>query len=177
MTLVYGCTARVTRFVAGLIPACRARGFPDESTAIGVERNGELVGGFVFSHWSPEAATIEVSFAGVGRRWLSRAVLHAAFSYVFDQLGCQMAVARTPAGLAHAVRICRAYGFRQVQIARLFGRNEDGIISTLTAEDWRANGFHKENAHEAALYSTPGVLRLLNGEIQSGHPEGTCENS
>lgn len=146
MKLVIGHDEIVARFVDALIPFGRGRGF-GECSAIGVDRDGELIGGFVFHDWSPEAGVVEISFAGIDRRWLTRLVLYGAFSYVFDQLGCQMACSRTPASLRHAARICRAYGFRQVTVPRLFGRNEDGIISTLTVEDWRANGFHKENAH------------------------------
>lgn len=145
MRLVYGANEPVARFVASLIPHCRERGF-GECVAIGVERNGQLVGGFVFNEWSPEFGVIELSFAGTHRRWLTRPVLYGMFSYVFNELGCQMACSRTPASLRHAVRICRAYGFKQVTVPRLFGRDDDGIISTLTVEDWRRNGFHRENA-------------------------------
>lgn len=146
MRPVYGQDEAVAALVASLIPAA-ARGFGEAFTAIGVDHGGDLVGGFVFTGWAPEAGTIEISYAGIDRRWLTRRTLYAAFSYVFDGIGCQMAVARTPASLKHGVRIARAYGFKQVTIPRLFGRDEDGIISTLTVEDWRANGFHKENAH------------------------------
>jgi hypothetical protein len=146
MRLVYGCNEPVARFVASLIPHCRERGF-GECTAIGVADADRLVGGFVFSDWSPEAGVIELSFAGIDKRWLTRPVLYGMFSYVFDEIGCQMACSRTPASLGHAVRICKAYGFKQVTIPRLFGRGENGIVSTLTVEDWRSNGFHKENAH------------------------------
>lgn len=146
MRPVYGQDEAVARLVASLIPAA-ARGFGVDFTAIGVDHGGGLVGGFVFAGWSPEAGTIEISYAGIDRRWLTRPVLYAAFSYVFDGIGCQMAIARTPASLKHGVRIVRAYGFEQVNIPRLFGRHEDGIVSTLTAEAWRSNGFHKENAH------------------------------
>lgn len=146
MRPVYGQDEAVAKLVASLIPAA-ARGFGADFTAIGVDHVGELVGGFVFTGWTPEAGTIEISYAGTDRRWLTRGTLYAAFSYVFDGVGCQMAIARTPAGLKHAVRIARAYGFEQVVIPRLFGRHEDGIISTLTAEAWRMNGFHKENSH------------------------------
>lgn len=146
MRPVYGQDEAVARFVASLIPAA-ARGFGVNFTAMGVDHDGLLVGGFVFTNWSPEAGTIEISYAGTDRRWLTRAVLYAAFSYVFDGIGCQMAIAQTPARLRHAVRIARAYGFKQVTIPRLFGPGEDGIISTLAAEDWRANGFHKEHRH------------------------------
>lgn len=151
MRLIYGCDEAVSRFVAANISWVGARGF-GECTAIGVAHADQLgdclVGGFVFNEWSPEFGVIEVSFAGIDKRWLTRAVLYGMFSYVFDDIGCQMACSRTPVGLRHAVRICQAYGFKQVTVPRLFGRDQDGIISTLTAEDWRANGFHKENADE-----------------------------
>lgn len=146
MRPVYGHDDVVARLVARLIPDA-VRGFGDNFTAIGVDHGGELVGGFIFHNWSPEAGVIEISYAGTDRRWLTRRTLHAAFSYVFDGIGCQMAVARTPASLKHGVRIARAYGFKQVTVPRLFGRDEDGIVSTLTVEDWRVNGFHKENSH------------------------------
>lgn len=145
MRPIYGQDQAVATLVASLIPHVAPYGFGGNFTAIGVDHDGELVGGFIFSHWSPEAGTIEISYAGTNRRWLTRRTLYAAFSYVFDGIGCQMAIARTPARLKHAVRIVHAYGFKQLTIPRLFGRHEDGIVSTLTAEDWRANGFHKEN--------------------------------
>ena len=144
MRLVVGHDDVVARFVASLIPFEPGLDFGD-CTALGVDNDGMLVGGFVFNNWSREAGVIELSFAGIDRRWLSRPILYVVFSYAFDQLGCQMVCSRTPARLKRAARIARAYGFRQVTIPRLFGRTEDGIISTLTAEDWRANGFHKEN--------------------------------
>lgn len=147
MRPVYGQDEVVAKLVASLIPHVARHGFGGDFTGIGVDHDGELVGGFIFSHWSPEAGTIEISYAGTNRRWLTRPVLFGAFSYVFDGIGCQMAIARTPASHAHGVRIARAYGFRQIMIPRLFGRIEDGIISTLTAEDWRSNGFHKEHRH------------------------------
>lgn len=146
MKLVYGANEAVAAFVARLIDDCERADFGD-CTAIGVADAGRLVGGFVFHNYQPRAGVVEVSFAGTKKRWLTRGILHAAFSYVFDEVQCQLAVARTPASLAAALRIARAYGFAQVRVPRLFGRHEDGIISTLTAEAWRSNGFHKENAH------------------------------
>ena len=146
MRPVYGSNEAVAMLVAALIEDCDREDFGD-CTAIGVADGADLVGGFVFHNYNPMSGVVEVSFAGRNRRWLTRPVLYAAFSYVFDQLGCQLAVARAPARLKHAARITEAYGFEQVKVPRLFGRYEDGIISTLTAEAWRANGFHKEHIH------------------------------
>jgi RimJ/RimL family protein N-acetyltransferase len=144
--LVYGADEAVAHLVARLIEGCERADFGG-CTAIGVADGDALLGVFVFHNYNRATGVMEVSFAGLGTRWLTRRLLHAAFSYVFDELACQLAVARTPASLATALRIARAYGFRQVRVPRLFGRGEDGIISTLTAEAWRSNGFHKENAH------------------------------
>jgi RimJ/RimL family protein N-acetyltransferase len=142
--LIVGHDDIVQRFVSSLIPF--EEGDFGACTALGVDRAGELIGGFVFNNWSPQARVIELSFAGIDRRWLTRPILYAVFSYAFDQVGCQMVCSRTPASLQQAARIARAYGFKQVTVPRLFGRHDDGIISTLTVEDWRANGFHKENS-------------------------------
>lgn len=144
--LIYGQNKEVARFVANLIPFCRERGF-GEATAIGVADGDRLIGGFVFHDYAPEFGVIELSFAGTTRRWLTRPILYGVFAYVFLELGCQLACSRTPASLTHALRMTKAYGFKQTRVPRLFGRDEDGIISTLTIEDWRDNGFHKENAN------------------------------
>lgn len=143
MRLVIGQDRIVAKLVSSLITF--EPGDFAESTAIGVDRDGRLIGGFVFTNWSPEAGVIEVSFGGIEPHWLSRQVLYGVFSYAFDQIGCQMVCSRTPASLKSAARIAKAYGFKQVTVPRLFGRHEDGIISTLTVEDWRANGYHKEH--------------------------------
>ncbi len=146
MRLIYGNDETVAAFVASRIPLCAVRGF-NQCTAIGVARDERIVGGFVFHDYAPECDVIEMSFASSDRRWLTRSILYHVFSYVFDDLGCQMACARTPAGRGPVLRMARAYGFKQVRVPRLFGRREDGVISTLTVEDWKSNGFHKENAH------------------------------
>jgi RimJ/RimL family protein N-acetyltransferase len=146
MRPIYGHNDAVAHLVASLIDGCDRSDFGD-CTAIGVAEDERLIGGFVFHNYNPVTGVMEISFAGMSRRWLTREIIYAVFSYLFDQLGCQMAISRTPAGMKHALRMTRSYGFSQVTIPRLFGRNEDGIISTLTEEAWRANGFHKENIH------------------------------
>ncbi|WP_162914452.1 N-acetyltransferase [Taklimakanibacter lacteus] len=148
MRLIHGNDDTVAAFVASRIPFCAARGF-GPNRAIGVARGDQVVGGFVFHDYAPEFGVIEMSFASADRRWLTRPVLYHVFSYVFDGIGCQMACSRTPASHLSALRITRAYGFRQVTVPRLFGCREDGVISTLTAEDWKSNGFHRSRSLQA----------------------------
>jgi RimJ/RimL family protein N-acetyltransferase len=112
-----------------------ARGF-DEYAALGF--GDPLVAGFVFHNWNPEAGVIELSAASTSRRWLTRDRLRAVFGYPFDQLGCQLCIARISADNATARRIWKSLGADEFVIPRLRGRNEDEAIATLTVEAWRA---------------------------------------
>ncbi len=112
-----------------------ARGF-GEYAALGF--GDPLVAGFVFHNWNPEAGTIEVSGASLRRNWATKDVVKAIFAYPFDQLGCQMVVARHSAGNARVRRIWKSLGADEFVIPRLRGRNEDEAIATLTVEAWRA---------------------------------------
>ncbi len=134
MTPVYGRTADVAAFVAANIPGCE-RGFGN-CTAIGF--GDPLVAGVVYHNWNPEGGVIELSSASIRRDWLTKANLKAIFGYPFDQLGCQMCVARISEHNARARRIWRALGATEHVIPRLRGRHEAEVIATLTDEAWRA---------------------------------------
>ncbi len=142
---VDGVVARwVSRHIAG-----GHRGF-NASTAIGIVDDGELVAGVVYHDYNPEAGIIEISAASTTKRWLTRPVLSTLFSYPFDGVGCQMVVMRTEKGNRQdngrgMERLSKAYGFTQIEIPRLYGRNRHGIVHCLTEEAWRSNGFHPEN--------------------------------
>lgn len=134
----------IRRFIEYHIPRCRERGLPDGGAAIGVVNDDEeLIGGIYYHDFDPDAGTIEISSAATDRRWLTRSTLKVLFTYPFEGLGCQMVAARHSAKDKALARMFRAYGFKQVTIPRLFGRDEDGILSTLTDDAWRSNGFHK----------------------------------
>jgi hypothetical protein len=150
LNLVYGFNDEVRKFVSSLIPACQERGLPEESTAIGVANGDVLVGGFVYHNYDPDAGVIELSCASLSKRWFTRPVLYNLFAYPFLQIGCQMVCSRVSVKNAGLVRQKLAYGFTSHRIERLFGRDEDGIIFTLTKEQWMNNGFHKEFANGQA---------------------------
>lgn len=120
---------------------------PDNGQAIGVvdEKAKRLIGGIYYHDYDPEAGVIEMSAAAIDKRWLTRKTLYGLFAYPFIGLGCQLVAARHSANDTALARVFRAYGFHQVVIPRLFGRDEDAIISTLTKEAWLANKFHKHH--------------------------------
>lgn len=137
MRLLYGHDKTVADFVAAHIPGC-ARGF-SACRAIGVlNSTGTLVAGVVYHDWNPEAGVIELSCAAMTPRWLTRSILRVIFAYPF-QIGCQMAVFRVSERNTRLHRQFDALGLRRHAIPRLYGRNEDGIVFTLTDDDWRAS--------------------------------------
>lgn len=79
------------------------------------------------------------------------------FTYPFLGIGCQMAVMRVSErneqwngrGLP---RLLKAYGFEKHTIPRLYGRDEDGHVFTLTAEAWWENSFHKNLKQELVTH-------------------------
>ena len=116
-------------------------------SCMGVFDGGELAAAVAFHNWSPEAGVIEFTGAAINKRWLTRPVLWAMFDYPFNQLGCQMVIGRNDPSNAPLKRMETAYGFKTLTLPRMRGRDKDELLMMLTDDAWRANGWHKENAH------------------------------
>ena len=129
---VYGRAQEVGLFVAANIPG--ETGFHNYN-AIGF--GWPLVAGVVYHNWNPDGGVIELSSASTTRNWLSRANLKIIFGYPFDELDCQLCVARISEYNTRARRIWRALGATEYRIPRFYGRNEDVVIATLPVEAWR----------------------------------------
>jgi len=145
MRLLYGESAAVAHFVGTLI----GEEFrPGTCQALGVlDRRGHLVAGWVWHNYSPEAGTIEFSGASVTPKWMTRDILHQIFAYAFEVAGCQMIVTRNSVDNVTLHRQLTRFGFDRFDIPRLFGRDEDGCVFTLTDDQWRASAFYKGDLH------------------------------
>lgn len=128
-------------FVAARVPQCQ-RGF-GECQALGVVEDDKIIGALVFHNWVPENGTIEVSGAADSPRWYSRAVIEAATDYVFRRLGCQMMIARQRRDNIKARKCWLALGADEVRIPRMYGREADGTVITLTEEQWQESKFRR----------------------------------
>lgn len=95
-----------------------------------------LVAGVVYHNWNPEAGVIELSAASSTRKWLTKDRLRQVFEYPFEQLGCQMCIARISENNNRARRIWQALGANEYVIPRLRGIDEAEVIATLTKEAW-----------------------------------------
>jgi hypothetical protein len=146
LTYLYGADQLVAGFVAQMIPHCR-RGFPLDATAIGVMRDGALIGGMVYHNYDAEAGLIEMSGAAVDARWLTRETLARVYRYPFIQCGVQMTLMRVPIENERLLRQLAAFNYTFVKVPRMFGRDKDGVLCLLTYEDWCENKVNKRYRH------------------------------
>lgn len=138
--LLYGEDRAVAAFVAALMPHGGA--FGDNSRAIGVVHKNKLIGGLVYHDWNPQAGVIEISGAATSPRWLSRKNIHFMLAYPFEDCGCQMVVMRTSEHNKRVQKVITGIGFDALRIPRLYGRDEDGILLTLTDDAWKSGRFY-----------------------------------
>lgn len=142
--LLYGHDKAVSDFVSTLL-FHDERGFGN-CRAIGVlDTTGALISGVVYHNWQPEAQTIEMSCASTNPRWLNRIVLDEIFRYPFERVGCQMVLMRVSERNKRLHRQFDVLGLRRLGVPRLYGRNEGGIIFTLTDDDWLAGRFKRRD--------------------------------
>jgi RimJ/RimL family protein N-acetyltransferase len=140
----------VANFIARLLPHTRGRTLGPHQTVGVLDKNNELIAGFVYHHFSPENGTIELGIVAVpGYMWLTRTTLSVMMEYPFKHLNCQMVIIHARASDARILRQLAAIGFMFVQAPRLYGRDEDGVLCLLTDDAWKASKFSKRPTAEA----------------------------
>lgn len=135
----------VERFISSRIWGA-SRHMLGDTAILSVGDDGGMSGAAMYQNYDTYNGTIEISAAAVSPGWLSRRVLYEMFEYPFEQLGCQAVVMRCDPEDKRIARIFGAYGFNRYDIPRLRGRDKAEAIYVLADDDWRSNGFHKENA-------------------------------
>ena len=83
-------------------------------TAIGVTKGPLLIAGIVIHNYiesSGKPIMCEISMASIDKRWFTREVANAVFSYCFKQLGVQRVQVSTPVESKHVRKINEKLGF------------------------------------------------------------------
>lgn len=106
---------------------------------MGVIKGDKLIAVVVFHNWQPEADVIEMSGAAIDPIWLSKRVLLEMYGYIFDVAKCQMVIQRQSVNNERINRILRRFGYDEIRLPRMRGRDEDEFLFTLTEEKWREN--------------------------------------
>lgn len=138
MRLIYGHDQAVCDFVNARIDENFS---PDSCAGVAVANaEGNMVAGWIWHQWNRHCGLIEFSGAADTPKWMTRAILHELFAYGFSV--AQMLVTRNGADNTRLHRQLAAFGFRRYDIERLFGRDSDGVVWTLTDDDWKASRFY-----------------------------------
>lgn len=104
---------------------------------IGVlDEEGRLIGGVVYLNYDRAAGVIEMGLAAVSPRFFNRETFRRMFEYVFIGAKCQMLFTRVRAGNEHLLSQMARLNFNLTLIPRMYGREEDGVIGTLTDDQW-----------------------------------------
>lgn len=118
--------------------------------AMGVVKDGTLRAGIVYHDWQPQHETISFSAFAVDRKWTDRKTIKAIFDYPFSF--CQMLWAQTDVDNIPR-SIFRKLGGQEIVVPRLFGRERDGVIMTLTDDQWRSTRYARMEDNEQTAAS------------------------
>jgi hypothetical protein len=96
-----------------LLEMFRAEGveFDDPVSMMWREVDGDLVGGFAWSHYTGD--TIQVHIVGVPGRWMNREITRRSFTYPFLQLRVKVILAFLPENRVAAHKVALGMGFKQ----------------------------------------------------------------
>lgn len=132
----------VSSFVAELIWPGKRNAFGPCAT-MGVLDGDQLIAGAVYHNWYPENGVIELSSASKSKRWLTKPVIRSMFGLPFDALGCQLVVLRVSDQNHNMVNIARKFGFSEVHLPRMRGREEGEFVFSYTDDQWRQSPYRK----------------------------------
>lgn len=133
--VVYGADEVVKQFVDDRLPYRRGDGF-GPSTALGVIRNGRLVGGVVFHCF--RGHDLEISIASDTPMWASKKTFARLYAYPFRQLGVARITCITGRKNKPVRRLAGASGFRLEGVHRkALDGVEDAMSYGLLRDDCR----------------------------------------
>lgn len=101
-------------------------------TTIGLERDGKIIAGWLFNHYT--GRNIEVSVASDGA--ITRGFIYAATDYVFMQLGCVRASCHVSVKNEKSLRFTRWFGWEQEGIRKnWYEDGSDAIVFGMLKEN------------------------------------------
>lgn len=140
--VLFGADADIKEWVRRRLPHV-GDGFAPDATALGVLRQGKLVGGVVYDRFGETNGhgNIFMSAAMDDPRWARRKVLQHLFAYPFITLGCRrMTTVTTPDNQA-AIQADLKMGFQIEGVLRcMFPGDVDGIVLGMLREECRYLG-------------------------------------
>lgn len=110
----------------------------DSATAIGVERDGKIIGGCMFESYRGKSVVMHV--AGEGKHWITREFIAAITGYCFRQLKVDKVVGPIDSHNADVIRLVEHLGFQKEAVIAGAGWDGDLIFYTMTRRQCRFLG-------------------------------------
>lgn len=128
--------------VKGLVQSLNPRGVPvggwPPSTAIGLESNGQLLGGVLYSAYTGLSLQMHIGVLPEGRgRWATRGNLAVLFAYPFLQLECESVLAVVPQEAVEAYKMNLRLGFRPIALLSRVYPGGDSMMLQMNREECR----------------------------------------
>ena len=108
------------------------------SQAIGLEKDGQLIAGVLFDHYTGRSIAMHV--AGEGGHWMTREFARACFGYAFGQLKVRKVIGLVDSANHAARRYDEHLGFKLEAVITDAGAGGDLLIYTMTPEQCRWMG-------------------------------------
>lgn len=126
--------------------------FESDSTAIGLEEDGELVAGVVFDNYNSRSICMHIA-AIPGARWMTREYLWVCFAYPFNQLKVNKILGLVDSTNHAARKFDEHLGFMLECNIKDAGRDGDLLIYSMTRQQCRFLGV-KNGRQEFSTSST-----------------------
>ena len=136
---VYGQDVAISTLVAKLVSGSEANSYGRCKTIGVVDNKGRFLGGVVLYHYDPDSGSIQMTAAGLNPSGLSRRTINRIGDFVFGECGCQILRVDVREDNTRVLEILAGIGFTFTRVTRLGGRKLDGVICTLTDDDWYAS--------------------------------------
>lgn len=133
--IIVGQDERVSRFVADCIGT---KGNFGSCSTIGVERNGELLGGVVYENYNGQNVCMHVG--AITKNWISREFLWFCFYYPFEQLKVKRITGFVDDSNKEAIAFDEHIGFKLETKLKDAGKTGDLLVYVMRKEDCRYLG-------------------------------------
>lgn len=123
----------IAQFVSNL---CSRNHLPfGNYSTIGSIRNGRLVAGVVYNHYS--GTNVCAHLAGEGKNWLTRDFLYAIFDYPFNELGVNRITGLVPKKNKRARKLDQHLGFKYEGNMRRALPDDDMLVYGMLRDECR----------------------------------------
>jgi RimJ/RimL family protein N-acetyltransferase len=147
-------------WVADKIPHMNGVPFGPCIAGIVGDANAKPIAGVVFTNYTPQYKSIDLSTASISHRWLTRNILSEIFRYPFKQLGVERITVVTPANRQTSIwRFLERFPFTREGHHRLGLGTQNAVTWSLLASDWATNRFNLERVLAVAPLAPVGAKR------------------